>query len=83
VDTGKSAYGTADSEGRFTLRSDAEEDGVPPGNYDIVVLEDRGDPDSRRRPTIAAKYRDPATSGLKVNVGAGEATEATFTLDAK
>jgi hypothetical protein len=82
-ESGKSVYGTTDSEGRFTLRSDGADDGIPPGSYDISVLEDRGDPDSRSRPTIAAKYRDPTTSGLKVEVGVGESKEAIFTLDAK
>jgi hypothetical protein len=77
-----SAYGTTDSEGKFALKTDGQGDGVSAGNYDVVVLEDRGNPDSRRPPTIAGKYRDPATSGLKLNVEAGRSQELNLTLDA-
>jgi hypothetical protein len=81
ADTGKSAYGTTDSDGRFELGSAEHGDGVAAGDYDVIVLEDRGDPDTRRPPTIAVKYRDPATSGLNVTVRAGETQEMNLTLD--
>jgi hypothetical protein len=81
VETGKSAYGTTDSDGRFELRGGAEEDGIPGGDYHVIVLEDRGDPDQRKRPTIGAKYRDSATSGLIVSVEPGDSKEFNLTLD--
>jgi hypothetical protein len=80
-ETGKSAYGTTDSDGRFELGSAEQGHGVAAGDYDVIVLEDRGDPDTRRPPTIAVKYRDPATSGIHVTVRAGETQEMNLTLD--
>jgi hypothetical protein len=80
ADSGKSAYGTTDSEGRFELGEENGE-GIPAGDYDVVVLEDRGDPDSRRPPTIAAKYREPAKSGLRIRVAPGESQQLNLTLD--
>jgi hypothetical protein len=80
-ETGRSAYGTTDSDGRFELGSAEQDDGVAAGDYDVIVLEDRGDPDTRRPPTIAVKYRDPATSGINVTVRAGETQEMNLTLD--
>jgi hypothetical protein len=81
AETGLSAYGTTDADGKFVLKGDEQSDGIPAGNYDVVILEDRGDPDARRPPTIAAKYRDPATSGLRLSVEAGESNELSLTLD--
>jgi hypothetical protein len=79
AETGKSVYGTSDSSGNFEL--DGGEEGIPAGEYDVIVLEDRGDPDARRPLTVAAKYRNHETSGLKVTVEAGETTELKITLD--
>jgi len=79
AETGKSAYATSDSSGRFELNGD--EAGLAAGEYDVIVLEDRGDPDSRRPLTVAAKYRSHETSGLKVTVKAGETTEVNLKLD--
>jgi hypothetical protein len=81
ADTGKSVYGTTGPDGQFELAGGKTSDGVPPGNYDVVVLEDRGDPDRRSRPTVATKYRDPATSGLKLTVETGETKEFDIELD--
>jgi hypothetical protein len=75
-DTGKTAYGTTDSSGYFEIN-----DGLGPGDYHVNILEDRGDPDSRRAATIAAKYRDPTQSGLSINVQAGDDAELSVTLD--
>jgi hypothetical protein len=77
---GETAYGTTDANGRFELGA-ASGDGVPPGDYDVIVLEDRGDPDSRQSLTVAAKYRDPEKSGLAVSVQPGESQPLNLTLD--
>ncbi len=80
-ETGKSAQGTTDQAGHFELGTAAKGDGIPLGNYNIGIAEDRGDPDDRRPPTIAARYRDPATSGIKLTVNAGESKELNLKLD--
>ncbi|HEY3394725.1 MAG TPA: hypothetical protein VGK58_18615, partial [Lacipirellulaceae bacterium] len=56
-------------------------DGIPPGNYDVIIVENRGDPDNRRPPSIAAKYGDVRISGLQLSVEAGETENLRITLD--
>ena len=80
-DTGKSAHATTDGQGYFEMGTAEQGDGIAPGNYDVFIVEDRGDPDHRRPATIAAKYRDPAKSKIKVSVKAGDARELNLTLD--
>jgi len=80
-ETGKSAYGTTDQSGHFELGVASKGNGIAHGDYNVGVVEDRGDPDNRRPPTIAAKYRDPASSGIKLNVTAGESKELNLKLD--
>jgi hypothetical protein len=75
-DTGATAYGTTDDSGHFQINN-----GLAPGDYDVNILEDRGDPDNRRPPTIAAKYRDPARSGVSINIQAGDTTKLSLTLE--
>jgi hypothetical protein len=81
AETGKSAYGTTDKDGEFTLGVVQEGDGVPPGDYKVMIMEDLGDPDNRSRPTIAAKYRNPEMSGLSLSVEAGQNVELNQTLE--
>lgn len=81
AETGKSAYGTTNEDGEFTLGVVQEGDGVPPGDYKVIIIEDLGDPDNRSRPTIAAKYRNPETSGLALSVEVGQSAELNPTLD--
>lgn len=80
-DTGKSANGTTDQSGYFELGTVAKGDGVLAGNYNVGIVENRGDQDNRRPPTIAAKYRDPASSGIKLTINAGESKELNLKLD--
>lgn len=75
-ETGATAYGTTDEKGSFNFG-----DEIAPGNYDISILEDRGDPDNRRSPTISAKYRDASTAHIRISVKPGEAAELKLTLD--
>jgi hypothetical protein len=81
AESGKSAYGTTDQHGEFELGVSEQGDGVPPGSYEIMIVEDRGDPDNRRPATIAAKYRESSRSGLELNVTAGDIVELNATLD--
>jgi hypothetical protein len=80
-ETGKSAYGRTDDAGHFELGVGENGDSIPPGNYDVIIVEDRGDPDNRRPPAIAAKYGDARTSGLQVSVEEGETNQLNVTLD--
>lgn len=80
-ETGKSVKADTDQEGHFAMGTAELGDGVPPGNYAVAIVEDRGDADHRRRPTIASKYLDPAKSGISVTVAAGESKDLNLTLD--
>jgi hypothetical protein len=80
-ETGQSAHATTDANGEFQIGLAAADDGVTPGNYDLTIVENRGDIDHRRPPTIATKYKDPARSGLSVSVQPGESKELQLTLD--
>ena len=81
ADGAVSASGHTDSAGRFQLGMAEHGDGVPPGEYELTIVEDRGDRDHRKPPTIASKYRDPATSDLRVTVESGEEAVIEAKLD--
>ena len=82
-ETGKSSNGQSNSEGRYEIGTLEVGDGVAPGNYNVIVLEDRGDEINPRPATIAAEYSKPATSGLKFSVQAGEKKTFDMKLDPK
>ena len=82
-DTGKTANGQTDANGHYKLGTEKAGDGTPPGDYYVIVLEDLGDENNKRLPTIAVKYAKPSTSGLKFSVRAGEKTVFDMTLDPK
>jgi Carboxypeptidase regulatory-like domain len=81
LETGESAYATTDANGRFDMGSSEQSGGVSAGDYDGIVLENRGDPDSRRPLSISEKYREPSSSGLSVSVRSGESQEMNLKLD--
>ncbi len=81
-ESGQSATASTDASGRFDFGTSEPGDGIPPGNYNVVVVEDLGDMDNRRAPTIAAKYRDPVKSEVSFSASAGEAKELNLTLEA-
>jgi hypothetical protein len=81
AETGQSATASTDTEGRFVFGTSEPGDGIPFGNYNVVVVEDLGDMDNRRAPTIAARYRDSSKSGISFSVSAGEAKELDLKLD--
>jgi hypothetical protein len=74
-ESGKSAMGFTDSDGRYTLGTERPGEGVLPGKYEITVFEDRG-PDTKLRPrTIHPGYEAIQTTPLKFTVEAsGNAT---------
>jgi hypothetical protein len=82
-ETGKSAYGQTNASGYYELGGSEPGDGIPPGEYYVTIVEDLGDEDNRRPPTISNKYRNPATSGLSLTVMAGEHVVLDAKLDGR
>lgn len=80
-ETGRWASGVTDVEGAFTLGTQTPGEGLPPGEYYVVVQEDRGDMDQRPA-TIPQKYGKPSASGLTLTVEAGRSATLEVTLDA-
>lgn len=78
---GASVTGLTDQAGYFKLGTNEAGNGVPPGDYYVIVVEDRGELDNRRPPSIAAKYEKPSSSGIMLSVAAGDKTELNLTLD--
>jgi hypothetical protein len=79
--TGVSVTGGTDASGRFVLETSASEPGITAGDYEVIIVEDLGPMDAQRRPSIAMKYRNAATSGLEFTVAPGEEKELNWTLD--
>lgn len=79
--TGKWASGTTDQEGRFLLGTEVEGEGLPFGEYGLIVVEDRGDWDHPSPPKVSRKYESPATSGLQLKIDSGESQVLDLVLD--
>ena len=79
--TGQSATGVAGQDGQFELGQEKPGDGLPAGDYRVVIVEDLGDWDHPQRPSIARKYGKPATSGLTLSVKPGEHLVLEIKLD--
>lgn len=79
-ETGKWAKGVTDADGKYELGVVNAGDGIPPGDYYVTVVEDRGD-QGQLPATIPAKY-GKSTSGLTLTLSAGDAKEFNVTLDA-
>jgi hypothetical protein len=79
--TGVSCYATTDAQGKYELTTGEPGAGVPPGSYSVVVMEKKASRDSVSQPTIAAKYGDPAQSGLSFAVEAGDAKSFDISID--
>lgn len=66
------ATGRTDTDGRYTLGTKQVAGGAPAGDYDVVAIDDdRGDIDHPRPSRVAARYADPAASGLSARVEPG------------
>ena len=65
---GGSGWGSTDEEGHFDLGVTGTGGGIPAGEYTVVIVEDRGDPERPNPPRIHRKYHSPNTSGLSLTV---------------
>jgi hypothetical protein len=80
-DTGKSGSGQTDAQGHYTLMTRDGSEGLPPGDYYVIVAEDLGGISNPRKPTIDGKYANGKTSGLKFSVKEREKLEFNIVLD--
>jgi hypothetical protein len=78
---GRAVYGYTDGDGHFDLKAEGSARGIPLGDYEVIVIEERGSLDSQRPPTIANKYQNASTSGLELSVKSGEEQNVSWTLD--
>jgi hypothetical protein len=67
------ATGRTDAEGRYTLGTRQVAGGAPAGDYTVVAFDDdRGrDIDHPKPSRLAARYADPAASGLSARIEPG------------
>jgi hypothetical protein len=80
--SGRTIYGYTNDSGAIRLEVPDEETQGAARDYDVMIVEDTGDPDNRRPATIASKYLDAAKSGLKVTVQPNQKNQFEFKLDA-
>jgi Carboxypeptidase regulatory-like domain len=80
-ETGHTGSGVTNDQGFYTLGVEKKGDGMPPGNYYVIIREDRGDYDYPNPPTIASKYSSASDSGFSFEVAAGEAKTFDLTAD--
>ena len=81
----KSAHGVTDEQGLYVLGTAEKGDGIYPGKYAVMVVEDLAtdDVDTAKPSTIAAKYKRADSSGLSLEVKAGEEQVFDLVLDPK
>jgi hypothetical protein len=79
--SGQWATGASDAEGRFELSAGDGSEGIPPGEYYVTIVENRGGMEGARPATIHEKYASPAASGIAVSLKNGESAELELTLD--
>jgi len=63
-----SCVGTIDKSGQFTMMTNAPGDGVPPGEYRVVVTEPVADVDVAPKPILDPRFLKFETSGLTVTI---------------
>ncbi|WP_425397316.1 carboxypeptidase-like regulatory domain-containing protein [Aeoliella sp.] len=68
ADTGTSAHGLTDESGDYALGVMEKGDGLPPGEYTVVIVEDLGEFESPKPATVHPNYRHPTTSGLSLTL---------------
>jgi hypothetical protein len=80
---GKSSRGTIKDDGTFELGTDAEADGVLPGQYVVTVTQPHAMPDrpEKRKPLVDLAYENPERTPLKATVKE-ESNHFTFQLKA-
>jgi hypothetical protein len=79
--SGKTIYGYTNDSGKVRLQIPEEEPLGAPRDYDVMIVEETGNPDNRRPETIAAKYQDATKSGLKLTVQPDGKNQFEFKLD--
>lgn len=67
-ETGVSGHGLTNDSGNYSLGVMEKGDGLPPGKYTVVVVEDLGDVTNPKPPTVHPNYRHPTTSGLSLTL---------------
>jgi hypothetical protein len=82
-ESGASAYGITSEKGQFNLNAGDAGEGLDPGQYAVIIVEDRGRTDNMRPASISTKYADPAQSGLAFTVEPGEHKIFEVTVDAQ
>jgi hypothetical protein len=79
--TGRAVYGSTDVDGHFELKSEKSGVEIPVGEYEVIIVEERGSSDSQLPSTIADKYQNASMSGLELSVKSGEDQNVSWTLD--
>ncbi len=77
---------TLDEDGRFRLRGDSGQDGIPPGQYDVIVVqfivvENRSLAEHGHGAPVPRRYADYFTSGLTAEVPTGGTTDLVVTVE--
>lgn len=80
-DKGISARGRTDANGEYELGGLKQGDGVEPGEYVVIVSEDRGSWDNPRPRTVSAKYEVASASGLTLTVEPGKSITYDLVLE--
>lgn len=81
---GKSATGQTDGEGRYALGGAEPGGGVVPGDYAVIIIEERPSLDGGGgQRSFPARYGDYAKSGLTFSAAAGETKEFDIKLEAE
>ena len=80
--TGKAVDGATDANGHFQLKSEATGEKIEPGDYEVAVVENRGDM-NMQPPTISLRYRRAGSSGLEFSVQPRESKELSWKLELK
>lgn len=81
---GEISRGTIQSDGTYTIGTERETDGLPPGNYQVYIsgsektISIDAEKGNDYEPQIAPKYENPDTSGLTVEV---DAKTKTFNIE--
>jgi hypothetical protein len=67
---GISAIGTIGPDGAFRLTTTRQNDGAPPGQYQVFISQPHPDPERRetRMPVVDLAYEDPLTTKLTATV---------------
>ncbi|MCA9259900.1 MAG: carboxypeptidase regulatory-like domain-containing protein [Planctomycetales bacterium] len=79
--TGKWGSGVTDDQGAFVLGTETPGEPLPPGTYQLMVKEDRGDWDNPAPPKISDKYSTGSQSGVQFTIDGSGDQQLDLTLD--